>query len=55
MLEKDRDAKVYIVHRLDRESDGLLLLAHTPDTAAKLSDLFQVCLRPCGTKPDVNE
>ena len=33
--------KVYLVHRLDREVSGLVLLAHDKTAAAKLSDLFQ--------------
>lgn len=32
---------VYLVHRLDRETAGLMLLAHTPAAAARLSRLFQ--------------
>jgi len=34
-----RDA--YPVHRLDREARGLVLVAHTPQAAGKLSKLFQ--------------
>jgi tRNA pseudouridine32 synthase/23S rRNA pseudouridine746 synthase len=33
--------KVYLVHRLDREVSGLVLLAHDKTAAAKLSTLFQ--------------
>ncbi len=33
--------KVYLVHRLDREVSGLVLLAHDRAAATKLSDLFQ--------------
>jgi tRNA pseudouridine32 synthase/23S rRNA pseudouridine746 synthase len=33
--------EVFLVHRLDREASGLMLLAHSKDAAAKLSDLFQ--------------
>ena len=33
--------KVYLVHRLDREVSGLVLLAHDKTTAARMSDLFQ--------------
>lgn len=33
--------KVYLVHRLDREASGLVLLAHDKTAAAKLSALFQ--------------
>ena len=33
--------EVFLVHRLDREASGVMLLAHTKDAAAKLSGLFQ--------------
>ena len=33
--------KVYLVHRLDREVSGLVLLAHDKSAAAKMSALFQ--------------
>jgi tRNA pseudouridine32 synthase/23S rRNA pseudouridine746 synthase len=33
--------KVYLVHRLDREASGLVLLAHNKTAAARISDLFQ--------------
>lgn len=33
--------EVFLVHRLDREASGLMLLAHSKDAAAKLSVLFQ--------------
>ncbi len=33
--------KVYPVHRLDREVNGLIMLAHTKQAAGKLSRLFQ--------------
>lgn len=32
---------VFVVHRLDREADGLMLLAHQPAIAAALTRLFQ--------------
>jgi tRNA pseudouridine32 synthase/23S rRNA pseudouridine746 synthase len=32
--------KPYLVHRLDRETEGLIILAYTPKAAALLSDLF---------------
>lgn len=32
---------VYPVHRLDREASGLVLVAHTKQAAAKLSELFR--------------
>ncbi len=31
----------FLVHRLDREAAGLMLIAHTKDAAARLSELFQ--------------
>ena len=33
--------KVFLVHRLDREASGPLLIAHSSDAAARLSALFQ--------------
>jgi tRNA pseudouridine32 synthase/23S rRNA pseudouridine746 synthase len=33
--------KVFLVHRIDREASGVMLLAHNRDAAAKLSGLFQ--------------
>jgi tRNA pseudouridine32 synthase/23S rRNA pseudouridine746 synthase len=33
--------EVFLVHRLDREASGLMLLAHSRDAAARLSRLFQ--------------
>ena len=33
--------EIFLVHRLDREASGLMLLAHSKDAAAKLSHLFQ--------------
>jgi tRNA pseudouridine32 synthase/23S rRNA pseudouridine746 synthase len=32
--------RVFLVHRLDREAEGLMLLAHSSSAAAKLSELF---------------
>ena len=32
---------VFLVHRLDRESVGVMLIAHSKEAAAKLSELFQ--------------
>ncbi len=32
---------VYMIHRLDREADGLILLAHHVEAAGQLSQLFQ--------------
>lgn len=33
--------QVYLVHRLDREVEGLMLIAHNADAARRLSSLFQ--------------
>jgi tRNA pseudouridine32 synthase / 23S rRNA pseudouridine746 synthase len=33
--------RVWLVHRLDLEASGLILIAHTPQAAARLSALFQ--------------
>jgi len=33
--------RVHLVHRLDRETDGLMLIAHDREAAAQLSALFQ--------------
>jgi 23S rRNA-/tRNA-specific pseudouridylate synthase len=33
--------RVFLVHRLDREAEGLMLLAHSSAAAAKLSELFR--------------
>ncbi len=40
-VEKVRGAEVYLVHRLDRETRGLMLVAYTANAAAALGDLFQ--------------
>jgi tRNA pseudouridine32 synthase/23S rRNA pseudouridine746 synthase len=40
-VEKVRGAEVYLVHRLDRETRGLMLVAYTSNAAALLGDLFQ--------------
>lgn len=33
--------EVFLVHRLDREASGIMLIAHNRQTAARLSELFQ--------------
>jgi tRNA pseudouridine32 synthase/23S rRNA pseudouridine746 synthase len=33
--------EVFLVHRLDREASGIMLLAHSRDAAARLSELFR--------------
>lgn len=40
-IEKKRKMEVFLVHRLDRETAGLMVFAYTSEAAAKLSDLFQ--------------
>ncbi len=34
--------EVFLVHRLDREASGLMLLAHSGEAAARLSELFRL-------------
>lgn len=41
LVELQLNKPVYLVHRLDRETSGLMLIAHTGPTAAKLSRLFE--------------
>ena len=40
-LRQDADHRPRLVHRLDRDTTGVLLLARTPGTAAKLAALFR--------------
>jgi tRNA pseudouridine32 synthase/23S rRNA pseudouridine746 synthase len=40
-LKFGRSREVYLVHRLDREASGLMLLAHTREAAARLSEIFR--------------
>lgn len=40
-VELHRKKEVFLVHRLDRETMGLMLVAYTSKAAALLSDLFQ--------------
>ena len=40
-LRQNSDHRPRLVHRLDRDTTGLLLLARTPGTAAKLAALFR--------------
>ncbi len=37
----NRKRKIFVVHRLDREAAGLVLLAHDKEAAAGLSELFR--------------
>jgi tRNA pseudouridine32 synthase/23S rRNA pseudouridine746 synthase len=41
MVEQLTQRKTFLVHRLDREANGLMLVAHTERAAAALSALFQ--------------
>ena len=41
VVEQQLQRKTWLVHRLDREADGLMLVAHTERAAAALSSLFQ--------------
>lgn len=40
-VEKQKHKEVYLVHRIDRETHGLMLVAYHSKAAALLSDLFQ--------------
>jgi tRNA pseudouridine32 synthase/23S rRNA pseudouridine746 synthase len=40
-VEKLKNKEVYLVHRLDRETFGLMIIGHHSKSAALLSDLFQ--------------
>ena len=40
-VEKHKNKECYLVHRLDRETEGLMIIGYTSEGAAKLSDLFQ--------------
>lgn len=46
--------KVYLVHRLDREASGLMLIAHSKEAAARLSDIFQKNLIRKGYRIEVS-
>ncbi len=41
MVEQTMNRKTFLVHRLDREANGLMLIAHTEKDASALSELFQ--------------
>ncbi len=41
LAEQHTNSSRYLVHRLDREAEGLMLLAHSPASAAQLSQQFQ--------------
>lgn len=40
-IEVVKGKEVFLVHRLDRETEGLMIVAYTSEAAGKLSDLFQ--------------
>lgn len=40
-LHFELSREIFLVHRLDREASGVMLLAHSKDAASKLSGLFQ--------------
>ena len=40
-VEKLKKTEVYLIHRLDRETEGLMIVGYSSEAAAKLSDLFQ--------------
>jgi tRNA pseudouridine32 synthase/23S rRNA pseudouridine746 synthase len=40
-VEKHKKKEVYLIHRLDRETEGLMVIGYSSEAAHKLSDLFQ--------------
>lgn len=40
-IEKKRKKEPFLIHRLDRETEGLTVIGYTSEGAAKLSSLFQ--------------
>ena len=40
-VEKFKQKEAYLIHRLDRETEGLMIIGYTAEAAGKLSDLFQ--------------
>jgi tRNA pseudouridine32 synthase / 23S rRNA pseudouridine746 synthase len=40
-IEKRKKKDVYLIHRLDRETEGLMILGYSSMAAGKLSELFQ--------------
>lgn len=40
-VEKHIKKEAYLVHRLDRETEGLMIIGYSSDAAGKLGDLFQ--------------
>ena len=41
IAEQQTNRKTYLIHRLDREASGLLIIAHSEKAAALLSQMFQ--------------
>lgn len=41
LLRDQLQKKVYLIHRLDRKTSGLLLFALDPDTARKMNEIFR--------------
>jgi len=40
-VEKERKGEIFLIHRLDRETSGLILFAYTKKSAAKFSELIK--------------
>nr|MBA2405515.1 hypothetical protein [Bdellovibrionales bacterium] len=40
-VEKQKKKETYLIHRLDRETEGLMVIGYTSESAAKFSELFQ--------------
>lgn len=40
-VEKVKNKEVYLIHRLDRETEGLMIIGYTSESAARLGELFQ--------------
>ena len=40
-VEKQKKKDVFLIHRLDRETEGLMVIGYSAEGARKLSDLFQ--------------
>jgi tRNA pseudouridine32 synthase/23S rRNA pseudouridine746 synthase len=45
--------KVFLVHRIDREASGLMLIAHTKEAAARLSELLRTRMISKGYRIEV--
>jgi tRNA pseudouridine32 synthase / 23S rRNA pseudouridine746 synthase len=40
-IERQKGHEVFLIHRLDRETEGLMIVGHHSQAAGKLSDMFQ--------------